>query len=78
MDTVTQIDRNPIHSPCPDMAGCTNPKPELTRKSLSVVRQLRVKLGLKTTAQRQCEVRQYLSELAQYQSRRDLMAGGVR
>lgn len=24
---------SPIHLPCPDMAGCANPNPELTQKS---------------------------------------------
>lgn len=41
---------DPIHLPCPDMAGCANPKPELTQNSrewvarcLKRVRQLKVK-----------------------------------
>ncbi|QIA63323.1 hypothetical protein GT360_07235 [Vibrio astriarenae] len=28
---------SPIHLPCPDMAGCANPNPELTQKSLQWV-----------------------------------------
>ncbi|WP_071986186.1 hypothetical protein [Vibrio sinaloensis] len=29
---------NPIHLPCPDMAGCVNPSPELTQNSLKWVK----------------------------------------
>ncbi|MGF1747733.1 hypothetical protein [Vibrio cionasavignyae] len=34
---------DPIHAPCPDMAGCANPDPELTKKSLDMVAQLKAK-----------------------------------
>jgi len=35
---------SPIHQPCPDMAGCANPDPELTRNSLEMVAKLRAQL----------------------------------
>ncbi|WP_144397559.1 hypothetical protein ABF162_07535 [Vibrio coralliilyticus] len=35
---------DPIHLPCPDMAGCENFDPELTKKSASVASQLRAQL----------------------------------
>lgn len=41
MENVT----NPIHLPCPDMAGCVNPNPEKTKKSLAMVATLRAKLA---------------------------------
>ncbi|MGR5144738.1 hypothetical protein ACQKPX_24110 [Photobacterium sp. DNB23_23_1] len=78
MDTSNLTTRNPIHRPCPDMAGCIDPKPELTKRSLETVRQLREKFGFKTTKQRAKEHSQYLKELAIYQYNRDLMAGGAR
>ena len=78
MENVKQPILNPIHQPCPDMAGCINPKPELTQKSLDTVRQLRKKFGFKTSKQRAQEHSQYLKELAIYQYNRDLMAGGAR
>ncbi|MGF1734339.1 hypothetical protein [Photobacterium satsumensis] len=78
MDTSNLTTNNPIHRPCPDMAGCSDPKPELTKRSLATVRQLREKFGFKTTKQRAKEHSQYLKELAIYQYNRDLMAGGAR
>ncbi|MGR5143863.1 hypothetical protein ACQKPX_19600 [Photobacterium sp. DNB23_23_1] len=78
MENVKQPILNPIHQPCPDMAGCINPKPELTQKSLETVRQLREKFGFKTTKQRAKEHSQYLKELAIFQYNRDLMAGGAK
>ncbi|WP_052344157.1 hypothetical protein [Vibrio cyclitrophicus] len=35
---------NPIHLPCPDMAGCVNPDPKLTQNSLAMVAKLRAEL----------------------------------
>jgi hypothetical protein len=32
---------DPIHLPCPDMAGCVNPDPELTQNSLRWVEKLK-------------------------------------
>ncbi|MFH0287302.1 hypothetical protein ACGRSR_06575 [Vibrio owensii] len=32
---------NPIHLPCPDMAGCINPDPSKTANSLRKIRELR-------------------------------------
>ncbi|KYN83509.1 hypothetical protein ATY36_11740 [Vibrio cidicii] len=37
---------DPIHLPCPDMAGCINPDPQKTQNSLSMVQKLREKYGL--------------------------------
>lgn len=36
---------DPIHLPCPDMAGCVNPDPTLTQKSLEMVAMLRAKFA---------------------------------
>lgn len=36
---------DPIHLPCPDMAGCTNPDPQLTKNSLEWVRKLKSKFA---------------------------------
>ncbi|NOH85920.1 hypothetical protein F0249_19215 [Vibrio sp. 03-59-1] len=36
---------DPIHLPCPDMAGCVNPSPEKTQKSLSMVAKLRARFA---------------------------------
>ncbi len=36
---------DPIHLPCPDMAGCANPNPVLTEKSRQWVRNLRQKFA---------------------------------
>lgn len=35
---------DPIHLPCPDMAGCANPNPALTAKSRSMVAKLKAQL----------------------------------
>ncbi|WP_082008474.1 hypothetical protein [Photobacterium gaetbulicola] len=78
MDNSNITTRNPIHRPCPDMAGCSDPKPELTQKSLETVRQLREKFGFKTTKQRAKEHSQYLKQLAVFQYNRDMMAGGAK
>ncbi|MCW8330891.1 hypothetical protein MD588_19030 [Photobacterium sp. SDRW27] len=72
MENQRHIVTSPIHRPCPDMAGCTNHNPELTKQSLKTVQRLRKKFGLKTTAERIERQREYLSELAM------LMVGGVR
>ncbi|WP_120512005.1 hypothetical protein [Photobacterium salinisoli] len=45
MDTAQ---KNPIHSPCPDMAGLTDFDAALTQKRLAGVRALRESLGLNT------------------------------
>ena len=37
---------NPIHLPCPDMAGMVNPDPKKRERSLSMVQTLREKHGL--------------------------------
>ncbi len=37
---------DPIHAPCPTMAGMENPKPELREKSRSIIKKLRSKYGL--------------------------------
>ncbi|PSU48279.1 hypothetical protein C9J12_11705 [Photobacterium frigidiphilum] len=66
MDIKEQIDHNPIHSPCPDMAGCANPKSELTQNSLAIVRQLRQKFRFKTQSQRNQEKSQYKQYLATF------------
>ncbi|EKO3520852.1 hypothetical protein K7V76_000686 [Vibrio fluvialis] len=34
---------DPIHAPCPDMAGCVNPDPSLTAKSRDMVANLKAK-----------------------------------
>lgn len=34
---------DPIHAPCPDMAGCVNPDPLLTAKSRDMVANLKAK-----------------------------------
>ncbi|MGF1702507.1 hypothetical protein L4D09_19620 [Photobacterium makurazakiensis] len=78
MNTLIVTPSSPIHRPCPDMAGCSNPNPELTKNSLSIVRQLRSKFGFKTTEQRTKQHSQYLKDLAAYQYKRDLMVGGAR
>lgn len=36
---------DPIHLPCPDMAGCINPDPNLTEKSRQMVAKLRAKFA---------------------------------
>ncbi|EGQ9308391.1 hypothetical protein F7U82_23445 [Vibrio parahaemolyticus] len=36
---------NPIHLPCPDMAGCVNPDPTKTAKSLRKIEELREKFA---------------------------------
>ncbi|ETX67202.1 hypothetical protein D034_4273, partial [Vibrio parahaemolyticus Peru-288] len=36
---------NPIHLPCPDMAGCANPDPIKTAKSLRKIAELRDKFA---------------------------------
>lgn len=36
---------DPIHLPCPDMAGCANPDPQLTQKSIEWVSKLRAKFA---------------------------------
>lgn len=36
---------DPIHLPCPDMAGCKNPDPKLTANSLLMVEKLRAKFA---------------------------------
>ncbi len=36
-----RIVTNPIHLPCPDMAGCVNPDPNKTANSLRKIAQLR-------------------------------------
>lgn len=40
---------DPIHLPCPDMAGCVNPDPTLTQKSLEMVATLRAKFAAQFT-----------------------------
>ncbi|WP_281222792.1 hypothetical protein [Photobacterium sanguinicancri] len=78
METVKQIVSDPIHSPCKDMAGCANFKPELTAKSAQLVRQLRKQFGFKTQALREEQRKDRLTRLAEYQARRDMYAqGGV-
>ncbi|TGA68009.1 hypothetical protein VFES401_13955 [Aliivibrio fischeri] len=37
---------DPIHMPCPTMAGMENPSRELREKSLNTIKQLRNTLGL--------------------------------
>ncbi|EKO3416112.1 TPA: hypothetical protein ACOJPC_001519 [Vibrio fluvialis] len=39
---------DPIHAPCPDMAGCVNPDPSLTAKSRDMVANLKAKFFAKT------------------------------
>ncbi|ASI90971.1 hypothetical protein [Vibrio mediterranei] len=36
---------DPIHLPCPDMAGCVNPDPNLTKNSLDMVAKLKAKFA---------------------------------
>lgn len=38
---------DPIHLPCPDMAGCINPDPQKTANSLEMVAKLRAMLAEK-------------------------------
>ncbi len=40
---------DPIHKPCPDMAGCENPDPALTQRSIEAVQRLRAKLAEQMT-----------------------------
>ncbi|EPO0042238.1 hypothetical protein ACUFBV_003999 [Vibrio harveyi] len=40
-----RIVTNPIHLPCPDMAGCINPDPNKTANSLLKVAELRQKFA---------------------------------
>ena len=40
-----RIVTNPIHLPCPDMAGCANPDPDKTAKSLRKIALLREKFA---------------------------------
>ncbi len=40
-----RIVTNPIHLPCPDMAGCENPDPNKTANSLRKVAELRRKFA---------------------------------
>lgn len=47
---------DPIHLPCPDMAGCANPKPELTAKSRSMVSKLKAQLFANKPKQSKCYI----------------------
>lgn len=38
---------DPIHAPCPDMAGMVNPDPEKRKRALFLLDKLREKHGLK-------------------------------
>ncbi|EFP97453.1 hypothetical protein [Vibrio caribbeanicus] len=40
---------DPIHLPCPDMAGMVNPDPEKLRRSLLQLKKLREEHGLNRT-----------------------------
>ncbi|EAS44823.1 hypothetical protein P3TCK_20105 [Photobacterium profundum 3TCK] len=48
------------------MAGCANPKPELTKNSLNIVRQLRQQFRFKTQSERKQEQSQYRQYLATF------------
>ncbi|ELV8625601.1 hypothetical protein QNF03_002256 [Vibrio cidicii] len=47
---------DPIHLPCPDMAGCINPDPQKTQNSLSMVQKLREKYGLTSKPKRRVDI----------------------
>ncbi|WP_413114080.1 hypothetical protein [Thaumasiovibrio sp. DFM-14] len=78
--TQTSTSVHPIHQPCPDMAGCSQFNPELTRLSLQKVGELRDKHGLsKSTSQRRGGSDFRYSRDYQIQARRAYLAqGGVR
>lgn len=42
---------NPIHKPCPDMAGMVDPDPKKRERGLYLLDKLREKHGLKRTIQ---------------------------
>lgn len=47
---------DPIHLPCPDMAGCVNLDPQKTQNSLRIVQKLREKYGLKSSKPQRFEI----------------------
>lgn len=64
MENQRHIVTSPIHRPCPDMAGCSNPDPKLTQKSLAAIERLREKFSLKTSEERQAEEAEYKHSIA--------------
>ncbi|MGF1748221.1 hypothetical protein L4D74_05795 [Vibrio cionasavignyae] len=46
---------DPIHLPCPDMAGCANPDPDKTQRSRFLVQKLREKHGIRKRVQHRCK-----------------------
>ncbi|GAB3531843.1 hypothetical protein [Photobacterium alginatilyticum] len=64
MENQQHIVTSPIHRPCPDMAGCSNPDPKLLKKSLAAIEQLREKFNFKTAEERQAEEVEYKHYIA--------------
>jgi hypothetical protein len=51
---------NPIHKPCPDMAGMANPDPKKLKRSLFLLEKLREKHGIKKPSARKSRPLQYV------------------
>lgn len=47
---------DPIHLPCPDMAGCVNPDPKLTQNSIAWVQKLRAQFATPSPKQTQTRI----------------------
>ncbi|WP_330960024.1 hypothetical protein [Photobacterium sp. 53610] len=70
--------KNPIHSPCPDMAGVVNFDEELTLKRLAGVLALRESLGLKKRKQTPgCKDFRYSRKFQTMARRAAILRGGA-
>lgn len=53
---------DPIHAPCPDMAGMVNPSPAVRKRSLFLLDKLREKHGLKKPAKHHARPMNYVCD----------------
>ncbi|USD60774.1 hypothetical protein J4N45_01825 [Vibrio sp. SCSIO 43140] len=51
---------NPIHMPCPDMAGMANPDPEKRQRSIYLLQKLREKHGIGVRKKRKSKPLSYV------------------